>query len=64
MNNKRNVRLKVVEEMAKAWCCTPAEAVCDILYDFYESAGFRREQLEQEFGSMTDEEMVEVYCNL
>lgn len=64
MNNKRTARLRVAEERAKAWGCTPAEAVCDFLYQFYETVGFDRQHIEEEFSSMTDEELLEVYCNL
>ena len=36
----------------------------DSIYNFYEAAGFARERLDEEFGSMSVEELEQVYLNL
>ena len=36
----------------------------DSIYNFYEAAGFERERLDEEFGSMSAEELEQVYLNL
>ena len=37
------------------------EALLEILYEFYETAGFERERLDAEFGPMSDNELIEAY---
>ena len=49
---------------AKGWNCTLREALLDVLYTFYETAGFERERLDAEFGPMSDDELIDAYLNL
>ena len=49
---------------AKEWNCTRRDALLEILYTFYEAAGCVSERLDSEFGSMSAEELEQVYLNL
>ena len=49
---------------AKDWNCTRREALLEVLYTFYEAAGFERERLDAEFGVMSDDELLEAYLNI
>ena len=57
-------KARLIAELANAakdWSCTRREALMEILYEFYETAGFGRERLDAEFGPMSDEELLEAY---
>lgn len=49
---------------SKDWNCTRREALLEILYDFYEAAGFERERLDAEFGAMSEDELLQAYLNI
>ena len=61
---KRERMIAELLELAQEWNCTFAEATRDMLYNFYEAAGFERERLDAEFGSMSDDELLGAYLNL
>ena len=46
---------------AKERNCTRREVLLEILYEFYETAGFERERLDAEFAPMSDDELMEAY---
>ena len=58
---KREARIAELVELAQEWNCTYMEALLEILYEFYETAGFGRERLDAEFGPMSDDELMEAY---
>ena len=51
---KREMLIAELANAAKEWNCTYMEALLEILYTFYEAAGFERERLDAEFGPMSD----------
>ena len=58
---KRERLIAELLEPAQEWNCTCMEALLEILYEFYETAGFERERLDVEFGPMSDDELMEAY---
>ena len=58
---KREKLIAELVELAQEWNCTYMEALLEILYEFYETAGFGRERLDAEFGPMSDDELMEAY---
>ena len=58
---KREMLIAELANAAKEWNCTYMEALLEILYTFYEAAGFERERLDAEFGPMSDDELMEAY---
>ena len=61
---KRENRIAELVELAQDWNCTYTEALLEVLYTFYEAAGFECERLDAEFGAMSDEELLEAYLNI
>jgi hypothetical protein len=58
---------RLIAELANAtkdWNCTRREALLEILYTFYEAAGFESERLATEFEPMSDNELLEAYLNI
>ena len=61
---KRERLIAELMELAQDWNCTFMEATQDMLYTFYEAAGFERERLDAEFGAMSDDELLEAYLSI
>ena len=61
---KRERLISELVELAQGWNCTFMEAAQDMLYTFYEAAGFERERLDAEFGVMSDDELLEAYLSI
>ena len=61
---KRENRIAELVELAQEWNCTFMEAAQDMLYTFYEAAGFESERLATEFEPMSDNELLEAYLNI
>ena len=61
---KRERLIAELVELAQEWNCTFMEAAQDMLYNFYEAAGFERERLDAEFGVMSDDELLEAYLTI
>jgi hypothetical protein len=58
---------RLISELANAaneWNCTRREALLEILYTFYETAGFESERLATEFEPMSDDELMDAYLNI
>ena len=58
---------RLIAELANAaneWNCTRREALLEILYTFYEAAGFESERLATEFEPMSDDELMDAYLNI
>ena len=48
-------------DYCREYACGKREALFEILFDFYECAGFAAEPLEKELASMSDEELMNAY---
>ena len=58
---------RLIAELANATKdrnCTRREALLEILYTFYEAAGFESERLATEFEPMSDDELMDAYLNI
>lgn len=60
----KNERIVELNRLAAEWGCTVEEALMDIVFEYYETAGFAREPLAAELGSMSSEELMDLYLNL
>lgn len=61
---KREERIAELNELMQEWEMTQRETLFAILFDFYEAAGFWREQLFKELSAMSDDELMEAYLNI
>lgn len=56
--------MKELADFCQQFGCTEREAMEEILFAFYESAGFWADLLEQEITSMNDEELLNAVLSL
>ena len=61
---KREERIAELNELMQEWGATRREALLEILYAFYEAAGFWREPLFKELSAMSDDELMEAFLNI
>ena len=61
---KRERLISELVELAQEWNCTFMEALLEVLYTFYEAAGFESERLATEFEPMSDDELMDAYLNI
>lgn len=59
-----SVKYMELEELSKDWNCSIADAARELIFHFYEAAGFCGEALEKEFASFSDDQIIEHYCNI
>lgn len=64
MNTIKTMNKKDLEQLMHEFDCTMREAALEVLYNFYEAAGFESEMLADEFGKMTDAELFACFDNL
>ena len=55
---------KELEDLSKDWNCSIADVARELVFQFYEAAGFCNEPLEKEFASFSDDQIIEHYCNM
>ena len=60
MNEKRVMRMEQIKEWAEEWGLSIKEAVYDLVFDFYETAGFWTDELEKELSSKNEAELIVV----
>ena len=59
--DKVTMRMEQLADYRREYACGKREALIEILFDFYECAGFVAEQLQKELASMSDEELMNAY---
>lgn len=64
MNEKRVMRMEQIKEWAEEWGLSIKDAVYDLVFDFYETAGFRTDVLEKELSSKSEAELIEMFCTI
>lgn len=64
MNEKRVMRMEQITEWAEEWGLSMKEAVYDLVFDFYENAGFQTEVLENELNEKSETELIEMFCGI
>lgn len=62
MNEKRVMRMEQIKEWAEEWGLSIKDAVYDLVFDFYETTGFRTDVLEKELSSKSEAELIEMFC--
>ena len=60
----RDLRFEELEEYANEFDCSIAEAARDIVFDFFVSAGFREDVLEEELAPKSDAEVINIFLDL
>ena len=64
MNEKKVMRMNEIMEWCEEYCLTMYEAVYELLFLYYETAGFWSEVLDEELYSKTEAELIELYCQI
>ena len=64
MNEKKIARMEEIKEWAEAHSISVYEGVYELLFLYYETAGFWSEVLDEELYSKTEAELIELYCQI
>ncbi len=64
MNAKRVMRMEIIKAWAEEWGLTMMEAAYDLIFSFYETAGFATDELEKELSTKSEAELIEMFCTL
>ena len=64
MNEKAIERMNEIAEWSDTYNVTIYDAVYEMVFTFYETAGFDVVQLEKELGAKSEAELIEMYCNI
>ena len=59
--DKVTMRVTGLTDYCREYACGKRDALFEILFDFYECAGFAAEPLEKELASMSDKELMNAY---
>lgn len=62
--DKVTMRMTELADYCREYACEKREALLEMLFDFYECAGFAAEPLEKELASMSNEELMNAYLML
>jgi len=61
--NKIEERMEELNYYAEIWGMSIEDTLAELLFDFYEAAGFDREILAKELFSKSNEELMQLYLN-
>ena len=61
---KREERIAELNEMMQEWGMNRRDTMLEVLYTFYEAAGFAEDPLSAELSAMSDDELMEAYLNI
>ncbi len=64
MNAKRVMRMEIIKAWTEEWGLTMMEAAYDLIFSFYETAGFTTDELEKELSTKSEVELIEMFCIL
>ena len=64
MNEKAIERMNEIVEWSEEYGVSIYDAVYEMVFTFYETAGFDVVQLEKELGAKSEAELIEMYCNI
>jgi len=62
--DKWEAKITELAVMMQEWGMTRRETLLEILYEFYETAGFERERLDAELEPMSDYELLQAYLRM
>ena len=64
MNEKAIERMNEIIEWSEEYRMSIYDAVYEMVFTFYETAGFDVEELEKELSAKSEPELIEMYCNI
>lgn len=64
MNEKAIERMNEIIEWSKEFGVSTYDAVYEMVFTFYETAGFDVEELEKELSAMSETELIKLHCSL
>lgn len=64
MNEKRIARMEEIKEWAEEWGLSMNEAVYELIFSFYENAGFQTDVLANELSTKSEAELIEIFCRI
>ena len=64
MNEKKIARMEEIKEWAKEYGVSVYDAVYEMVFTFFETAGFWTDELEKELSSKNETELIELYCQI
>lgn len=64
MNEKAIERMNEIIEWSEEYRMSIYDAVYEMVFTFYETAGFDVDELEKELSSKSESELIEMYCNI
>ena len=64
MNEKAIERMNEIAEWSDTYNVSIYDAVYEMVFTFYETAGFDVEELEKELSSKSEAELIELYCQI
>ena len=64
MNEKAIERMNEIAEWSDTYNVSIYDAVYEMVFTFYETAGFDVEELEKELSVKCEAELIEMYCNI
>lgn len=64
MSNSREMKMNQLNECVKVWEVTLAEAAKELVEIYFEAAGLRSEEIEEELEGKADTEIIEMYLAL
>ena len=64
MNEKVIERMNEIVEWSEEYNIPVCKAVYDLLFNYYETAGFWTDVLETELNAMSEPELIEIYCKI
>lgn len=64
MNEKSVMRMEEIKEWAEMWGLSMKEAVYELIFSFYENAGFQTDVLENELSTKSEAELFEMFCTI
>ena len=64
MNEKKIARMEEIKEWAEMWGLSMKEAVYELIFSFYENAGFQTDVLANELSTKSEAELIELYCQI
>lgn len=64
MNEKAIARMNEIIEWSKEFGVSTYDAVYEMVFTFFETAGFDVEELEKELSAMSETELIKLHCSL
>ena len=60
----REKRMEFINDVAEDLGITIKDAAYELVFNFYDAAGFRRDELEKELDAKSEDELIEMFCEI